>query len=63
MTAFDDQAKKAIPSEVHMISGSMDSQTSSDVFNVGNFEVRMRITNRLNSSIQETDYAYLSFIS
>lgn len=39
MAPFEDEARKAIPAEVHMISGSMDSQTSSDVFNVGNFEV------------------------
>jgi hypothetical protein len=40
MVSFEDEARKAIPCEVHMISGSMDSQTSSGVFNVGNFQVR-----------------------
>jgi hypothetical protein len=39
MPSFEDEARKAIPCEVHMISGSMDSQTSSDVFNVGNFQL------------------------
>jgi hypothetical protein len=38
--SFDDQAKKAIPAEVHMIAGSHDVQTSADVANVGNFQVR-----------------------
>jgi metacaspase-1 len=37
MAAFQEKARQAIPAEVHMISGSQDSQTSSDVFNVGAF--------------------------
>lgn len=41
--SFDEQARKAIPSQVHMISGSMDSQTSSDVFNVGSFQVSFEL--------------------
>lgn len=39
MGIFDKDVAKAIPCEVHMISGSMDSQTSADVFNVGAFEL------------------------
>jgi hypothetical protein len=38
--SFDEQAKKAIPADVHMIAGSHDVQTSADVSNVGNFQVR-----------------------
>lgn len=37
--AFDDQAAQAIQSEIHMISGCHDSQTSADVSNVGNFSL------------------------
>lgn len=36
---FDRKAEEAIPSEVHMISGCADSQTSADVSNVGNFQL------------------------
>jgi len=36
---FDQKAEEAIPSEVHMISGCHDSQTSADVSNVGNFQL------------------------
>lgn len=36
---FDAQAEKAIPAVVNMISGSHDSQTSADVFDVGKFEL------------------------
>jgi hypothetical protein len=31
--------RDAIPAEFHMISGSHDSQTSADAFNVGNFQL------------------------
>jgi metacaspase-1 len=37
MADFDEQIRKAIPAEFHMISGSGDSQTSADVQNVGQF--------------------------
>lgn len=37
VAAFPETVRQAIPAEVHMISGSLDSQTSSDVFNVGAF--------------------------
>jgi len=36
---FDSKAEEAIPSEIHMISGCHDSQTSADVSNVGNFQL------------------------
>lgn len=36
---FDSKAEQAIPSEIHMISGCHDSQTSADVSNVGNFKL------------------------
>lgn len=36
---FDQKAEQAIPSEIHMISGCHDSQTSADVSNVGNFQL------------------------
>jgi hypothetical protein len=36
-TSYGEKARQAIPAEVHMISGSQDSQTSSDVINVGAF--------------------------
>lgn len=36
---FDQNAEKAIPAEIHMISGSHDAQTSADVFNVGSFQL------------------------
>jgi len=36
---FDSKATEAIPSEIHMISGCHDSQTSADVSNVGNFKL------------------------
>lgn len=39
MSDFDEQVKKAIPAEFHMISGSHDSQTSADVSNVGSFQL------------------------
>ena len=34
-----ERAKKAIPAEIHMISGCQDDQTSSDVSNVGAFKL------------------------
>jgi hypothetical protein len=36
---FDSKAEEAIPSEITMISGCHDSQTSADVSNVGNFKL------------------------
>jgi hypothetical protein len=36
---FDSKAEELIPSEIHMISGCHDSQTSADVSNVGNFSL------------------------
>lgn len=39
MSDFDEQVRKAIPAEVNMISGSHDSQTSADVFNVSQFQL------------------------
>jgi hypothetical protein len=36
---FDSKAEQAIQSEIHMISGCHDSQTSADVSNVGNFKL------------------------
>lgn len=39
MSDFDAQAARAIPAEVHMISGSHDTQTSADVSNVGTFRL------------------------
>ena len=38
-SAFDQQARQAIPAEVNMISGSADSQTSADVYNVNQFQL------------------------
>jgi len=40
MSSFDEKIRQAIPAEFHMISGSHDSQTSADVSNVGQFQVR-----------------------
>jgi hypothetical protein len=34
-----DSIRNAIPAEFHMISGSHDSQTSADAYNVGNFQL------------------------
>jgi len=39
MPTFLENATAAIPAEVHMISGCMDSQTSADVSNVSNFSL------------------------
>mmetsp|Transcript_19079 Transcript_19079/g.21829 ORF Transcript_19079/g.21829 Transcript_19079/m.21829 type:complete len:305 (+) Transcript_19079:231-1145(+) len=39
MSDFDAQVAKLIPAEVHMISGSADSQTSADVYNVSQFQL------------------------
>jgi len=39
MDDFDAQVAKLIPADVHMISGSADSQTSADVFNVSQFQL------------------------
>jgi metacaspase-1 len=39
MSEYDEQIRKAIPAEFHMISGSHDSQTSADVHNVGQFQL------------------------
>ena len=42
MREFDEQAELAIPAEVNMISGTQDTQTSADVYNVDNhFEVNV----------------------
>ena len=54
MTDFDSQAAKAIPAEVHMISGSHDAQTSADVYNVDQFQVRYNLL----CDIAHCDYYY-----
>ncbi|KAI2493792.1 Caspase domain [Fragilaria crotonensis] len=38
-SSFDAQVEKSIPAEIHMISGSHDSQTSADVSNVSQFQL------------------------
>ena len=39
MSSAEERIRQAIPAEVHMISGSADSQTSADVFNTGQFKL------------------------
>ena len=39
MSTTDERIRQAIPAEVHMISGSHDSQTSADVHNTGQFQL------------------------
>jgi hypothetical protein len=39
MSSVLEKAKKAIPAEIHMISGCQDTQTSADVSNVASFKL------------------------
>ena len=39
MANQDDKIREMIPAEFHMISGSHDSQTSADAYNVGKFQL------------------------
>lgn len=39
MSDVHQSIRDAIPAEFHMISGSHDSQTSADAYNVGNFQL------------------------
>lgn len=55
-----ENAKKAIPAEVHMISGCRDSQTSADVSNVASFSLpdpAGRAGGALTSSLLNVTYA------
>lgn len=54
------QAKKAIPAEVHMISGCRDEQTSADVSNVASFSLpdpKGRAGGALTSALLNVTYA------
>jgi hypothetical protein len=55
-----EQAKKAIPAEVHMISGCRDEQTSADVSNVASFSLpdpKGRAGGALTSALLNVTYA------
>ena len=55
-----ENAKKAIPAEIHMISGCRDEQTSADVSNVASFSLpdpKGRAGGALTSSLLNVTYA------
>jgi hypothetical protein len=60
MSTALEKAKKAIPAEIHMISGCQDAQTSADVSNVASFKLpdpKGRAGGALTSSLLNVTYA------